>query len=62
MLADSDLRQSMGHAGKQRLAEFYSPARHCDGLLGILGALIEGKEPTEIADDFAQATVCSTGQ
>jgi len=62
MLADSDLRQSMGRASKQRLAEFYSPARHCDGLLGILGALIEGKEPTEIADDFAQATVCSTGQ
>jgi len=52
MLADSDLRQSMGRASKQRLAEFYSPARHCDSLMKIMGALIEGKEPTEIADEL----------
>ncbi|NSW56889.1 MAG: glycosyltransferase family 4 protein [Armatimonadetes bacterium] len=62
MLGDSELRRSMGRAGRQRLLRLYSPEKHCETLLTILGALVAGKAPGEIAHGIEQAALHTVGE
>jgi len=62
MLADGAMRRRMGQAGRKRLVDLYSPETHCETLLAILGALIAGNAPAEIAHGIEQAALHTAGE